>query len=475
MRHTFPEELLSKFGRFVETRIGLHIPQSRLVDLERGVRAAAKEVGWTDAEAFARHLLRSPVNQELEDLLAAHLTIGETYFYRDPRAFEVFEKEVLPEVVRNRLGKEKKLRIWSAACCTGEEPYSLAMAVRRTLGEESGWKVSLLATDLNPRFLRKAAVGLYGPWSFRTLPEEMRGRFFHKQANERWQLDERIKRDVTFANLNFMEDSFPSAANNTQALDVIFCRNVLMYFSRETAAKVIAKLRKCLVDGGWLFTSATDAPRDLFAGFAVHEAEGTVVYRRCSDDPSAAKPTPVFFNLPSLSSPTADPFSSKFAIEPARVPHEHTTKAEPSSPPPVVEKVPVPALDADLRHRARSLADQGRFDEALAAIDLAILSDKLDALAHYLRGVILHEQSAEAEAVTSLNRALFLDPSFVLAHVTLGNLMRRVGKERAARRHFDNAREILSRLERDAVLPESGGMSAGRLLHILSTPQAAAA
>src|SRR5688572_19028122 len=122
MRHTFPEDLLTKFGRFVETRIGLHIPQGRLVDLERGARAAAKEVGWTDAEAFARHLLQAPVSQELEDLLAAHLTIGETYFYRDPRAFEVFEKEVLPEVVRNRLGKEKRLRIWSAACCTGEEP-----------------------------------------------------------------------------------------------------------------------------------------------------------------------------------------------------------------------------------------------------------------------------------------------------------------------------------------------------------------
>src|SRR5215212_6881104 len=115
MLASFPQDLLVAFSQFVESRIGLHIPVGRLVDLERGVRSAAQEMGWTDAEAFTRHLLDSPMCQELEDMLAAHLTIGETYFYRDPRAFEIFEKEVLPELARKRVGKERKLRIWSAA------------------------------------------------------------------------------------------------------------------------------------------------------------------------------------------------------------------------------------------------------------------------------------------------------------------------------------------------------------------------
>jgi chemotaxis protein methyltransferase CheR len=129
----------------------------------------------------------------------------------------------------------------------------------------------------------------------------------------------------------------------------------------------------------------------------------------------------------------------------------------------------------DLRHQARSLADKGRLGEALETIDRAIESDKLDVLAHYLRGVILHEQNKEIEAAASLHRALYLDPSFVLAHVALGNLMRRNGKERAARRCFDNACDILSREDRDKVLPESGGMTAGRLLHMISSPKEAAA
>jgi chemotaxis protein methyltransferase CheR len=425
----------------------------------------ANEVGASDVGAFAQNLLNAPVTQETEDLLAAHLTIGETYFYRDPRAFEVLEKEALPAAARARewmAGGDRKIRIWSAACCTGEEPYSIAMAARRVFGDGDASRVRILATDLNPRFLRKAASGIYGQWSFRALPEDMRARFFQKRTPDRWEVFDRIKRDVTFAPLNFMEDTFPSSKNGTEGLDVIFCRNVLMYFSRETAARVIAKLRRCLVDGGWLFTSATDAPRELFAGFTMHETEGTIVYRRCDEAPQIIKPRAAVSrpaaSANQLNGRRADKLSGPGSTRPGtQVPSAPVTKA-----------IPSPASSADRHHHARKLADQGQFDDALIAINLAIAVDKLDPVAHYLRGVILHEQNLEAEAAASLNRALFLDSGFALAHVALGNLMRRGGKLRAANKCFENAREVLRRLDRDAVLPESGGITAGRLLHMLS-------
>lgn len=469
MQLTLPEDLLIAFGKFVEARIGLHLPEGRLLDTERGVRAAAAEMGWTDVEKFARHLLDAPDCQELVDLLAAHLTIGETYFYRDPRAFEVLEKDVLPEVMRTitEQGRPKKLRIWSAACCSGEEPYSIAMSVHRVLGARPDWKVSIMGTDLNPRFLRKAREGIYGPWSFRTLPEEMRERYFLKRANDRWEVDECIKRYVTFASLNFVDDVFPSLKNETEALDIIFCRNVLMYFSRETAGLIIDKLRACLNEGGWLFTSATDAPRELFKGLERYEADGTMVYRRREESPMQnvitlplvpltlpplppAPPVPLsVVELPELS--VVDPLPRKSAID------------APAS------------TQSDSLQKARKCADRGRFEESLNAVDEAIQEDKLNAVSHYLRGVILHEMNREAEATVSLNRALYLDPNFVIAHITLGNVMRRCAKDRVASRCFENARNLLNRLERDAVLPESGGMTAGRLLHMISTPQAAAA
>jgi len=459
---------LLEFGAFVESRIGLHLPAGRVADLERGLLAAAREMGWTDPVAFTRHLMASPATEELEHLLAAHLTVGETYFYRDPRAFEVFETEVLPQLVRERADGSRRLRIWSAACCTGEEPYSIAMAVRNVLGEESGWQVKILATDLNPRFMQKAAQGVYGRWSFRTLPEAMRGRYFHKHAPERWRIDDRIKHDVTFGGLNLLDDTFPSAASDTQGLDVIFCRNVLMYFSRETASKVIAKLRQCLVPGGWLFTGATDAPRDCFAGFAANESEGTIIYRRSEEVASVSKREDAVgvaerWELTLVRSAVAPANEQK--VEPAQ------EAPSPRDIAPLVAELPVSSTE--MRNLARKLADSGKFDEALNAIDQAIERGKLDAVAHYLRGAILHEQGREGEAAVALHRALYLEPGFVLAHVTLGNLMRRGGKEKAARRCFDNARELLSREDRDAVLPESDGITAGRLLHMIATPEEA--
>jgi chemotaxis protein methyltransferase CheR len=473
MQPSLPESLLEAFGTFVEERIGLHLPAGRLTDLERGLKAASHEMGWTDVEAFTRHLLDAPPCKELQDMLAAHLTIGETYFYRDPRAFEVFENEVVPQLVKSHRVGPKVLRIWSAACCTGEEPYSIAMAIRRVLGDDSGWKIEILASDLNPRFLEKARKGIYGPWSFRTLPEEIRDRFFQKQADDRWRIDERIRKDVTFTTINFLEDTFPSAANGTRSLDVIFCRNVLMYFSRETAAKVIAKLRHCLVEDGWFFTSATDAPRDLFTGFTPQAAEGTIVYRRSVNEVAVKEAAPV--GLASVPRETVARPSTLAQREASQVKRRAILSALPEASAPSSSPLHGTAASSDLRHQARGLADKGRLDEALATIDLAIESDKLDVLAHYLRGVILHEQNKEIEAAASLHRALYLDPSFVLAHVALGNLMRRNGKEKSARRCFDNARDLLSREDRDTVLPESGGMTAGRLLHMISTPKEAAA
>lgn len=465
MQASLPEDLLVAFSEFVESRIGLHMPHNRIADIEHGLRAASTEMGWTNVEAFARHLLDAPLCQELVDLLAAHLTIGETYFYRDPRAFEVLENEVLPQLIRAREGKEKRLRIWSAACCTGEEPYSIAMAVRRVLGDRSDWDVSILATDLNPRFLRKAAAGIYTQWSFRTLPEEMRSEFFHRRPDDRWEINDRIKRAVTFAGLNFIEDVFPSPTNGTHEIDVIFCRNVLMYFSRDTAEKVITKVRNSLVEGGWLFTSATDAPRDLFTGLSPHEAEGTVIYRKCVKGAQVEAAKPFIFEPVTPEPIPVVPWVHEPVVE--------TQKLEIVRPAQAAE-TPA-AATPDHLNEARRLADQGSFEESLSAVDLALECDKLDAAAHYLRGVILHELGKGGEAAVSLHRALYLDPGFVVAHVALGSLMRRSGKEREAKRCFSNACAILSRQDRDAVLPDFDGVTAGRLLHMLSTPEEAAA
>src|SRR5258708_24852169 len=167
MSACIPETLLSLFSRFVEKETGLHFPKDRWADLERGILAAAHEFGSQSAESCILKLMASPLTKEQIETLAASLTVGETYFFRDKKVFEVLETDILPGLIQSRRGGEQRLRIWSAGCCTGEEPYSLAMLLTRMLPDIADWRITIVATDINARFLRKASEGIYGQWSLR--------------------------------------------------------------------------------------------------------------------------------------------------------------------------------------------------------------------------------------------------------------------------------------------------------------------
>ena len=162
--------LLALLSQFIGSRMGLHFPQERWGDLASGIASAAREQGLRDAEAYVQWLLSSPLMRTDIENLARHLTVGETYFFREKRSFDILEEQVLPELIRLHRSVDMRLRIWSAACCTGEEPYSIAMLLDMMIPDLSDWNVTILATDINPRFLEIASAGAYGEWSFRAIP-----------------------------------------------------------------------------------------------------------------------------------------------------------------------------------------------------------------------------------------------------------------------------------------------------------------
>ena len=162
--------LLSEFRTFVEKRLGLHFPEGRTRELERGIRFASREFGYEDADSCLRWLLSSPVSHGQIETLASHLTVGETYFFRDRGSFDALGEHVLPDLIRARKGKEQRLRIWCAGCSSGEEAYSIAMSLDRILPDMEDWRVTILATDINPQGLERAARGVYRDWSFWGTP-----------------------------------------------------------------------------------------------------------------------------------------------------------------------------------------------------------------------------------------------------------------------------------------------------------------
>jgi len=215
-----------------------------------------------------------------------HLTVGETYFFRNAPQFAALRRQVLPDLIQ-RQAKLRSLRLWSAGCATGEEPYSLAMTINDMLPDEATWQVTTLATDLNAGFLARAREALYSNWSFRETPEELRSRYFTPEEN-RWRLRVEIRRRVIFARLNLVEDMFPSVISGTCALDLIFCRNVMIYFDEATIRRVVDRLYRALSPGGWLFVGHAEPQASVYHQFEVHNFPNTVVYRKPLDAPMFA-------------------------------------------------------------------------------------------------------------------------------------------------------------------------------------------
>src|SRR3990170_7336777 len=146
---------LSSVSEFISSLIGLHFKESRWNDLKYGIKSASREFGFSDVEAFINWLPSSTLGRKHIEILASHLTIGETWFFREQDTFSVLEERILSELITSRYSNQKRLRIWSAGCSTGEEAYSIAILLNKMMADISEWNITILATDINPKFLSK--------------------------------------------------------------------------------------------------------------------------------------------------------------------------------------------------------------------------------------------------------------------------------------------------------------------------------
>ena len=497
MNRTISDVLLSELSKFVALQMGLHFPKERWRDLERGICSAACEFGFKDSESCIRWLTSSSLTRNQIEILASYLTVGETYFLREKKSFEVLEEHIFPELIRSRRNTEKRLRIWSAGCSTGEEPYSIAILLNKMIPDLKDWNITILATDINPLFLQKASARVYSEWSFRDTPLLIKERYFKRTKEGHLEILPYIRKLVSFSYLNLAEDSYPALLNNTNAMDIIFCRNVLMYFDQERQRKVIQKLYRCLVDGGWLIVSPSEISHILFAQFTTVNFQGATVYKKDSKKIQTAEPFPCILggeakvlsqsplDFVERPEPVTFPQESKESI-PLEAEQEKTAEPQPiqyidalrlfgqGRYAEAAEKIAVLlSLKQDdataMALLARVHANQGKLSEALEWCEKAIASDKLNPGSHYLLATILQERGRFEEAAISLKRVLYLDQNFVLAHFALGNLTRLQGKLRESEKHFQNALSLLSAYRQENILPESEGITAGRLKEIITT------
>jgi chemotaxis protein methyltransferase CheR len=484
-----------RFRDAIASCAGLHFADAKLPFLAEILRERL-ETAKRPLEAYLSDLEAGGADGELS-ALSRTLTVPETYFFRHNGQFRAFTEIALPARMRAQ-AVTKTLRILSAGCASGEEAYTLGIILRETL--DASWRVSILGVDINPAMVSKATRAHYSSWSLRETPADVQRRWFTADGRE-FTLAESVRSTVTFEECNLVKDGAPVWQD--AAYDVVFFRNVLMYFTVEKQQAVVASVARALKPGGYLFLGHAETLRGLSGAFHLRHTHDAFYYQRKDSNESAAS-APVARHPTrdedDASAPLVDAGETWFdAIARASKRIEALSSPAPATSP-LSASTRGPAWD--LRH-ALVLMREERFADALEAVlglprgaakdpDSLLLSASLythlgrlreaEEACHRLLGV--DELNAGAHHVLALCRdaahdnttamyhdrvAIYLDPNFAMPHLHLGLLARRTGDRVAAQRELGDALLLLPREDALRLLFFGGGFSREALLALCRT------
>ena len=457
---------------------------------------ASKELEFSGTEKFIEQFLHDELTSQQKNVLANHITIGETYFFREKKSFDFLEKIYLPNLIQKRFTNFRKIRIWSAGCASGEEAYSLAIMLYRTIPNLKNWDVSIIATDINTEFLEKAKNGIYKKWSFRGLSDTTIDKYFQKAGNNAFSIIPEIKNMVKFSILNLVEDSYPSENSDTIGMDIIFCRNVFIYFSQKAIEDVSKRFQKSLIKGGILIVSPVEMSNILSRKFGKIDYSGFTIYQKGLEKtkekriPERTIETKIkqpfdFHTVPKTELVQKNISEPKRVLDNAKIEEgietNNIAKFEDAmalfekGSYEETEKVLSELLNSDTKNKnsimhllAKTKANMGKLEEAGNLCVSILKTDKFNLSMYFLLATIQQEMGNNKDAIASLNKAIYLDSKFVMAHFLLGNLVMKTGGNGSGIKHFKNALNILSKHNPKDLLPESDGLTAGKLLEIIN-------
>jgi chemotaxis protein methyltransferase CheR len=457
---------LSRFRHLVQRELGLRMENIGPQYLERALTHRLAE----RREGCEGYLDRLDFHPELElPALSAELTVGETYFLRHIEQFQALTRTALPQL-RRSTERSGPLRLLSAGCSTGEEAYTLAMVVR-----ESGIdrEASVLGVDINPESLARARSGRYTDWSLRSVPQATRQRWFTTSGDD-VVLDPVIRATVRFERRNLAQDE--ADLWRPEVFDVVFCRNVIMYFTHEVMTDVVRRIARSLVPGGYLFLGSAETLRGLSTEFEVRESQGTFYYQRPArrtgrtrrsavptSRPAPTRPEPVFSPEP-RSGENLDQVMELLRRE--RFTEALALMDEDTG--------PAGGDPEALLLRAALLTHSGRLSAAEKACRHLLDIDNRSAGAHVLLAMCREGEHDLAAAADHCRTAISFDPEFAMPHVHLGRLAGRMGDSGTARRQYAQSARLLPAETGRRILLFGGGFDREALISLCRTQGSAA-
>ena len=441
------DEEMRLFSGFIEKQSGLQFLDARSA-LEVSLLSRLQACSLDNYLEYYDLLIRDdPKRQEFRNLLEL-LTINETSFFRNMPHFEALQKVILPSLFEARQD-ERKIRIWSAGCATGEEPYSIAMALQDIVTLHENRVVDIQATDISQKALWAAENGIYSERALRNLPDEYREKYFSPVPEKRFELRKDIRDRVTFTPANLIQDPAPFA----KSCDIIFCRNVIIYFRKRTIRAILESFYNALADDGYLFVGHSENLSQFTKQFLPIQVHDTFVYTK---------------NIPGKNRKGSTRLLSRRSTEGKAAEIE---KSDSLSPEEQLFEART-ALEKEDYHRAEEylrslvicgqaneeahallalvLASTSREDEAFDQAEIALEKNYLFVEAHYIHGLIRRTRGELKDAVQSFTRAIYSDNRFPLAHFQLGGIRQQQGDFKQAERFYQNTLRSL-----DEPLPDS--------------------
>jgi chemotaxis protein methyltransferase CheR len=452
---TMEEALLKQTRNLIANRIGLLMREQDDAMLRKVVAERVRALNFSGAEQYCQWLGSDEGIQHEREELVIPLTTGETYFFRDSGQHALLQDRILPELIERRK-TQRALRIWSAACATGEEAYSLAIMLDELLGDQSRWDILILGTDINHHAIEKARRGIYTEWSFRGMSNEQRQRYFQPHKDT-WVLHDSMRSRVTFQTGDLVADVFPDHAAKLHDMDLILCRNAFIYMAPHVVSRIADKFTETLVDGGILITGHGEIYAHHLGKLRARVFPESIVYQKV-DAPFFSQPPAPLVKTPLLTAvfPAVQIANVAAPVAPLQQAAAQIGK----------EKSAAEML------QAWQCANQGQRETAAKSCGEMIAKNPLNAEPHYLMAMLAQERGEFAEAKELLKKVIYLDHLFIAAYLDLGDLYAREGENARAVKMRSTARDLLKRLPGDQQVKLYGASTVNEVLqyaeHLLS-------
>ncbi|MEY2834292.1 MAG: hypothetical protein RLZZ574_3552, partial [Cyanobacteriota bacterium] len=491
-------QLKRAFAESIAQKIGIKIRQVEQESLVQKIELRMKALQLAVPEQYYQLLSLPGAASEREwQHLAELLTNNESYFFRDRQQLNLLKNQIFPQLIKQKREQGNlTLRIWSAGCSTGQEPYSLAIMLKELLLDINAWKLSIFGTDIDLAALSQARAGIYSEWSFRDIEPRIKQQYF-EPLGRNYQIERSIRQMIVFQKLNLLSDLFPQLFSNLREIDLIVCRNVFIYFGSATIGKILAKFYDTLRPDGYLLVGHSELAGQNLSRFQAQIFPQSLIYQRResnvisltsqnNDLPLTTKQQPVF----QANKPPVNPqpiVTLQQQVKPQLIPQLLNTNIPTTTTTNAANGSQVISAKKDSQKDVQKLLQQAKhlwqqkqsnlaikkaeqalaiqpqnivaccllgriylelnqLDLAIAMSDRALAIDSLNLAVNYLLAEIALSQDDDAVAKTIFKKILYLDPESIKAAIELNRIYQQAGDRPRANKMAQQAIKILQKL-----------------------------